>query len=482
LLLYDMRCRSAFDSDLTSTLPVTFTETKQKHIYYAQSGPALQTTNSAPLPPPVYEESLLSHPITSYLESNLSELTTSHHIFLGVVALEEKDRSIFGWSVYHESKVWSDAGKLAGRHVTGVTTAFLGGMLAGLTLLQRVTISGTIYIRVITQTVADQLSTATPIGITHMTCQDFDLIQVVRAALNSLKDSCKVRLVLQDEQTNYDDALDTAKSEAMLKATHCQTCSSSFAIARGLSSISRVTIERQGLAVAGNCRHLVREDLYYESLNETIIKKEKWSINVFPMVAWEAFSKAFKRLSRPRQITYAKLTHSLLQTNSRNHLYYNSTPLCPGCKIQEETIQHVWSCHFPATVLARQELLDTYKTTLSEFPTPPQLIDVILHGIQQWMLIQNGDVRRQIAPTAADISLSAVMAAYTEQTTRIRWDAFLRGRVSLAWGPAYRAYFRDAMDEQIQIWLSDLIRANLDLSLAIWNFRNSIVHGANLAE
>jgi len=461
-------------------LPVTLTATKQTYIYSAQLGPALVTNTSTILTPQTYEDGLLSQPISSYIEEDTTALLASANIFLGVASMQDEGRLIFGWSVYHTSKVWSDAGELSGRHHKGDTTAFLGGLLAGLTVLKQLPISSTVYIRITTKTLVEQINTEAPIGITHMTCQDFDLIQAVQAAIQSLSSSCKVRLVPQEEQTTHDDALDRAKTEAFQKAEQCKTRSSPFATAHGLSSIGNVIIERQGMVLAGNFRSLVREDLYYESLKDTIITKEKWSINVFPMVAWLAFSKAFSRLSRPCQITYAKLTHCLLQTNRRNHLYYRTTPLCPGCNTQEETLQHVWSCDFPATVAAREALFNTYHTTLQDFPTPPQLIEVIVHGIWQWILLQNGGIRRQIAPTIADISLSAVTTAYTEQTTRIRWDAFLRSRVSLAWGAAYKVYFTDATDAEIQQWLSDLVRANLDLSLALWKHRNTIVHGADV--
>ncbi len=368
----------------------------------------------------------------------MTALLASANIFLSVVAMQDEGRLIYGWSVYHTLKVWSDAGELTGRHYKEDSTAFLGGLLASLTVLRQLPITSTVYIKVITKTLIEQLSTETPIGVTQMTCQDFDLIQAVRAALQFPNGSCKVRLVPQEEQTAHDDALDRAKTEALSKAEQCKTRSSPFAKAHGLSSIGNVIIERQGMVVAGNFRSLIREDLYYDSLKDTITAKEKWSINVFPMVAWPAFSTAFCRLSRPRQITYTKLTHCLLQTNSRNHMYYGTTPICPGCNTHEETLQHVWSCDLPATVVAREALFDTYKITLQDFPTPPQLIEVIVHGLQQWIQLQNGGIQRQIAPTITNISLSAVTAAYTEQTTKIRWDAFLRGRVSLAWGSAYK--------------------------------------------
>jgi hypothetical protein len=216
-------------------------------------------------------------------------------------------------------------------------------------------------------------------------------------------------------------------------------------------------VERNGELVVGNYCPVVREDLYYESLKETIIKR---SILVFPLVAWEAFAKAFNKLSRPHQISYVKLSHCLVQTNSQNHRYYGTSALCTGCKLHEELLKHVWSCPSSDIAQERKALVEIYKATLEDFVTPPRLIDTLLHGVKSWILVQQGNLRRQIAPTEVEIQYSAVTAAYTEQTTRISREAFLRGRVGLAWGTAYRAFFPDANEGEILNWLSDLIRAN----------------------
>jgi hypothetical protein len=56
---------------------------------------------------------------------------------------------------------------------------------------------------------------------------------------------------------------------------------------------------------------MIREDLYHADLREVIQKTEKWPDDVFPLVAWEAFSKAFKAISRPKQVSYSKLAHAL---------------------------------------------------------------------------------------------------------------------------------------------------------------------------
>jgi hypothetical protein len=126
---------------------------------------------------------------------------------------------------------------------------------------------------------------------------------------------------------------------------------------QGVTSSCIARVERSGIPVAGNFRSLVRQDLSYEDLQAAIVKAEKWTTQAFHLVAWGAYSKAFKKLSRPRQISYVKLSHRLWQTNARNSRFYGSSAACSCCKTSDETIAHVLTCPLPAIVDARQELL-----------------------------------------------------------------------------------------------------------------------------
>jgi len=476
--VYDLRLMTPAQDIPTDLVPTTLNITRQRHKYISTAGPALTTT--APKVLPNYETSLLSKPIDHYLHQDLD--TEFQELFVGVVSLCEGSQLAYGWSIYSQDELCADAGSVTGRFKAGVQTGFLAGLLAVLTLLQRISSCvGNLYIRVPGLQLLRDLTTKTPQGIAHMTCHDFDLVQAVKGSITTVEKFCKVHLFELEEDNAWNDALDKAKDSAMTQATRCQATPSSYAKALGLTSISKVLVERKGQAVAGNFRPVVREDLYYESLKETIIKREKWSGLIFPLIAWEAYAKAFQKLSRPRQLSYAKLSHCLLQTNHQNYRYYGTSSLCPGCKLHDETRQHVWSCPSPIIALERQDLLETYRATLEEFPTPNRLIDVIMHGINSWILVQQGNLRRQIAPTIADIRMSPVTAAYVEQTSRIGWDAFLRGRVGRAWGKAYASFFQDADVGEQERWLADLIRANLDLSLLLWKHRNAVVHGADQA-
>ena len=175
-----------------------------------------------------------------------------------------------------------------------------------------------------------------------------------------------------------------------------------------------------------------------------------------------------------------KLANKLLQTNERNHRYYKTSSICPGCQKQEETLHHVWSCDFPETETVRQALLTTYKHTLDDCLTPEPISESILHGIASIIQVLQGRARRPIPLTIGDIALAHLTDAYSSQT-RIGWEPFLRGRVGKPWGAAYKYYYPDCSDQEVMTWLSDVVRATMDFTMQLWKHRNALVHGVDLA-
>jgi hypothetical protein len=82
------------------------------------------------------------------------------------------------------------------------------------------------------------------------------------------------------------------------------------------------------------------------------------------MVDWKAHERAFRQLTRFKQISLAKLIHNLANTNCQNHLYYKSSALCPGCKAVDETFEHVLICSLPQTTTFRGSCLQSLANNL----------------------------------------------------------------------------------------------------------------------
>ncbi len=58
----------------------------------------------------------------------------------------------------------------------------------------------------------------------------------------------------------------------------------------------------------------------------------------------------------------------------------------------------------------------------------------------------------------------------------------MRGRVSSSWGQVYSIYYPTAGMHEIETWLSDVIRTNLDLALSLWHYRNGVIYGIDTKE
>ncbi len=279
--------------------------------------------------------------------------------------------------------------------------------------------------------------------------------------------------------SDSDEFLGLAQDEANHQVENCVEEPLEFAKVSGTSLACIARVEREGLPVIGNFRPIVRSDL---ALQNTVIKNEKWPVVVFSLVAWDTFSKAFRKLPRTRQIMYSKLTNRLLQTNSRNQRFYGTTGQCPGCGHPEETLAHDFTCPSEESSKAREESLGLYRESLENLAAPEAIIHHIMHGLTTWSKVEQVLLKKQIAPSIDGITAPPLTQAYNEQTRKIGWEAFLRGCIGLSWGEAYKAHYTDGNEEEAQCWLGDLIRATLDLSISLWYRQNGMIYGINYTE
>jgi hypothetical protein len=477
---YDITKRIPAPNLPRELLPTTLTPGRLRALFTSSSGPALISEESNPkLSHTAFESNLFSSPREEQLlavEENLDDAAT---IYIATSYHQEQETFAYGWSIFTTKECASDAGRITNCYHIDSSTANLVGLLTALSLLRSLKRPvGTIVIRLPTRFLSKTLQDSLPVGVNHMTRQDFDLFQSVCHTIQLLQQSSTVNLYTAEEvpQGISSQILERAHDSAFLQASTCNSNPTEFTTVSGVTSACIACVERGGIPIAGNFRSLVRQDLYYEDLKATIIKAEKWLDQAFHRVAWSAYSKAFKKLSRPRQISYVKLSHRLWQTNARNFRFDGSSATCPCCKTSEETFAHVFTCPFPAILDARQDFLATYRTTLQDCGTPDILIEAAIPGITSWTQTEQRTIHRHAPPPNLQDN-STTLIAYQEQTKPIGWEAFLCGRVVLSWGKAYLIFFPDATDQEIEGWMSDLIRTNLDFSLSLWKLRNGVVHG-----
>jgi hypothetical protein len=175
-------------------------------------------------------------------------------------------------------------------------------------------------------------------------------------------------------------------------------------------------------------------------LQEYILRRTKWSWGELNKIDWDSHEKAFKHLTRHQQIITAKLIHNLVNTNRQNFLYYQTSPLCPGCRQVEETMEHVLLCSWHQTRSFRDQQLSIMEKQLSQSHTPPPVTRAIMNGFKDWIDPPSG---RSRAPTygslhGPDVLLTSV---YYEQYHQLGWFQMCLGRISKLWSKVVSTYY-----------------------------------------
>jgi len=163
---------------------------------------------------------------------------------------------------------------------------------------------------------------------------------------------------------------------------------------------------------------------------------------------------AFGRLSRERQITYAKISHTLLQTNSRNYSFYGTSAVCLICESADETFAHMLVCEYGSSH-SKEDLFKVYSEVLKGIKTPERVRTTILHGLEQWTRNQQEGRTTQSLPAGLDKGDHvALEEAYLGQTYENGWEPFLRGRVHSKWGEVMQ---KDKSEHEVKVLLCDLV-------------------------
>ncbi len=213
-------------------------------------------------------------------------------------------------------------------------------------------------------------------------------------------------------------------------------------------------------------------------LRHTIVKQAGWNDTTFDHVDWVAYGKAFSHLTRCRQISIAKLSHSLLNTNHQNHKYYGTSLTCPCCWDDIETLRHVFICQQEEVAAHRKEQLQRLIDDLNTIKTPILLNTTIIQGISSWIDQELGLLDSPRCPFSHSVVPSHMILtqAYQDQS-QIGWDQLLRGRISTLWSEAANFINLKNGFQPDTTWAYYLIASLLTYSASLWKFRCGVLHG-----
>ena len=120
-----------------------------------------------------------------------------------------------------------------------------------------------------------------------------------------------------------------------------------------------------------------------KALEDNILKKEQWGRRQFDSVSWKAYHGAFRNLTVFKQIAVAKLSHGLWNSGAQKLLYGGNEMdgLCPICKVELETLDHIFRCKHESALVFKTQMLDNMKDALYLLGAPGAVVQGIVRGL-----------------------------------------------------------------------------------------------------
>ncbi len=123
---------------------------------------------------------------------------------------------------------------------------------------------------------------------------------------------------------------------------------------------------------------------HFVTIRDYCLTKYSWSTSIFNSIYWEGIGRARRRGTHTQLMHTSKLMHGWLPVN---HVVgrYTGISQCPGCSVQDETIDHLFHCPHQQMVKARTESLSALRHFLIQAGTPRTFSDPFVHFIQSYL-------------------------------------------------------------------------------------------------
>ncbi len=498
--------------DSRSIIPVSINrEPNDTTIYPTQHSFFLPTPSTTP---PTENTTLQSHISSNSFYNRLVGPLTTPKVDGLLIAESIKDGSLLaccdgsyspvsklslhGWVIADQTSIfWNGAGPVDGhKHLTSAYRAELGGFVATLHILHSICTfyqitNGAVIIYGDCLSAINKLQKKSYGSLKDYLVANFDLLNDRRILLEKLKTNISVTLHwVKGHSTGnkksrpqiLNDIAHSLAYEFLNKDMGNYNSSTTVIDPPSLEA----SVIFDGSSITSNMASILQRELQRERLQDTICKAENWSKSTFRKVDWVAYGKAFRSLSRVKQISISKLSHKLLNTNHLNQKFYGLSGACSCCEKHIETFSHMLTCSNNHFTPHYKDSLDNLQSALCKAGSPVQITMAIIHGISKWCSRQLDTTTQQKSPTIGTLNpLDIIITqAYTEQTTIIGWDNLLRGRLSVLWDKAVAMATQtsSATAPTSTGLVTNIIHLLWDYSQSIWKDRNEIIHGNTLEE
>ena len=248
-------------------------------------------------------------------------------------------------------------------------------------------------------------------------------------------DSTPFHLLDRPSQLNV--MMDT-KAKAALQSLHDDTPRPQKEL-----PLEAISIYAGGDKITSDCSGVVRAWAHRKHAKSYFAEKLILSHEGFEQVDWKNYSAVAHSVPRLFQLWLCKQTMSIAATNkARARFTKDLSPLCPSCKVEEETCAHVITCQEVGRVAALEASIGLLDTWMEETYTDPNLRFAIISYAKSRGCAPMYDICRFMDPR---------VRAMGRAQDDIGWRRFMEGMVALP----MRAI-------QLEFWKRNNWRGNVD--------------------
>lgn len=318
---------------------------------------------------------------------------------------------------------------------------------------------------------------------------NLDLLLEYDAAARSLQRSVDWVKSHQDKDTPWTNLMELEQLKLSPAATLNVWCDKQAGIARThTTSFPDVDIypnEKWALfintpqprKVIGNLSENVHLQLYYDESLRYITRKHNLSEGKLKDDNLTALLKFMTMKPMHARASMAKIIHRWIPTiahlSTQNCSHDNT---CPRCLTSAEHSNHILTCPHSSTKESRTSHMYHALSEIQKATTHPSILSTLEYKLST--ILEIPSQHKYIYPS----TLPSQMRTAIKRQNLLGWDNFMRGYISTYWIKAQSSQSQQQKNTKGDPWDFRFTRSTLDLHKAIWDDRNSFVHGKTIAE
>ena len=233
----------------------------------------------------------------------------------------------------------------------------------------------------------------------------------------------------------------------------------------------------------------VTTELHTRPMIEYLSQKYNWTTDIINNISWDSLGISMRRLPTTQRLKQLQYLHNWQNVGQQKILFAQSTAASNGTSLSSATLQdlhtcplgcgknevqgHYLLCQSSPALKARELSLTCIRRVLKDNNTCPILSHVMSMALQHDV----PPISRGKCSSPYNKDIEKLMAAQT----KIGWDAFRRGFISISWSQLQQKYASLELGLPYfdhNQWSAMMVQQLWDHSRAMWDLRNEGLHGA----